>query len=369
MASIKTNCTLAKQYATHLHSTRAGEIDRSMIPDDDTSWHAREILTVDEGAAGLRLDRFLASQLPTLSRSRLQMLIRAGEVTRSARPVCDLGGKVKAGEIYSVHIPPPQPARPVPEAIALTIAYEDKHLVVIDKPKGLAVHPGPGHASGTLVNALIAHCGQSLSGVGGVKRPGIVHRLDKDTTGLIVVAKTDQAHRALSAQFAAHGADGKLERGYQALAWGIPERPRGSIDARLERSRTNRRKIAVANGDGGRRAVTRYCLLKTFRLREGKPVASLIGLTLDTGRTHQIRVHLAHIGHPLLGDMAYGSGFKASAGQLGSEAQAALQALGRQALHAGHLAFEHPLSRKRLTFDSPLPPDIARLAAALADRN
>jgi 23S rRNA pseudouridine1911/1915/1917 synthase len=337
-----------------------------MIPDNDAIWRAGEVLTVDEGAAGLRLDRFLANQLPALSRSRLQALIRAGEVTRKGIPICDFGGKVKAGEIYAVHIPPPQPARPEPEAIALSIAYEDQHLIVVDKPKGLAVHPGPGHASGTLVNALIAHCGQSLSGIGGVKRPGIVHRIDKDTTGLLVVAKTDRAHRALSEQFAAHGADGKLARGYQALAWGMPERPQGSIDARLARSRINRSKIAVTGGDGGRRAVTHYCLLEAFRLRDGKPVASLLELKLETGRTHQIRVHLAHIGHPLLGDMIYGSGFKASARQLGNEAQTALQALGRQALHAGHLAFEHPVTHKRLAFDSALPPDMARLAAALA---
>jgi 23S rRNA pseudouridine1911/1915/1917 synthase len=261
-------------------------------------------------------------------------------------------------------VPAPAPATPQGQAIPLAAVYEDAHLVVIDKPAGLAVHPGPGHATGTLVNALIAHCGTSLSGIGGVRRPGIVHRLDKDTTGLLVVAKTDKAHAGLAAQF-----DGRLERRYRALVWGAPERPRGAIDAALARSSANRTKIAVVSEAAGRHAVTRYTIIETYAggTKAGKPIASLLELELETGRTHQIRVHLAHVGHPLLGDMTYGAGFKASARNLAPEAQAALEALGRQALHAGELAFVHPVTGKRLRFKSPLPADMARLAGALRE--
>jgi 23S rRNA pseudouridine1911/1915/1917 synthase len=322
---------------------------------------------IDAGsdAAGERLDRFLAQRLPTLSRSRLQALIRAGAVTRNGEAVHDIGLRVKAGETYTVDIPPPAPAGPEPEAIPLAVVYEDAHLIVIDKPKGLAVHPGAGHASGTLVNALIAHCGDSLSGIGGVMRPGIVHRLDKDTTGLLVVAKTDPAHRGLSEQFAAHGQDGRLERGYRAIVWGTPERARGTIDAPLARSAANRTKIGVVRPGAGRRAVTRYEVLERFNGGSGKPVASLLRLVLETGRTHQVRVHLNHIGHPLLGDPTYGAGFKASAHKLNPQAQAALAALGRQALHAAQLAFVHPATGRKLEFSSPLPSDMARLVSAL----
>jgi 23S rRNA pseudouridine1911/1915/1917 synthase len=227
------------------------------------------------------------------------------------------------------------------------------------------VHPAPGHATGTLVNALIAHCGPSLSGIGGVRRPGIVHRLDKDTSGLMVIAKTDAAHRALSEQFAAHGRDGRLERGYRAIAWGAPERPRGRIEAALARSTANPTRIAVVAETRGRHAATRYEVLERFPAGARTALASLLRLTLETGRTHQVRVHLAHIGHPLLGDATYGSGFKASARKLAPAAQAALEALGRQALHAAELAFVHPVTGKRLTFVSELPRDMAQLVAAL----
>jgi 23S rRNA pseudouridine1911/1915/1917 synthase len=324
------------------------------------------------GDAGERLDRFLAARLAGLSRSRLQALIRAGAVTRNGLKVQDLDRSVTAGERYLVEVPPPEPAEPEPQAMQLAVRYEDADLLVVDKPAGLAVHPGPGHASGTLVNALIAHCGASLSGIGGVKRPGIVHRLDKDTTGLLVVAKTDRAHQGLAEQFAAHGADGRLERGYRAIVWGAPERARGLIDAPLARSAANRTRIAVTRAGSGRRAVTRYEVLERFAAAGttgggpgAKPVVSLLRLVLETGRTHQVRVHLAHIGHPLLGDATYGAGFKASARQLGPAAQAALAALGRQALHAAELAFVHPVSGKRLKFVSPLPADMARLLACL----
>jgi 23S rRNA pseudouridine1911/1915/1917 synthase len=341
-----------------------------MEEDGDPHRGERHQVLAGPAEAGERLDRVLAQALadraPGLSRSRLQALIAAGAVSRNGVAVADAGARVKPGEAYTVAVPPPEPAAPEPQAMALAIVYEDGDIVVIDKPKGIAVHPGPGHASGTLVNALIAHCGASLSGIGGVRRPGIVHRLDKDTTGLIVVAKSDRAHRGLAEQFAAHGTDGRLQRGYRAIVWGVPERPRGTIEAALARSAANRTRIAVVRTDraGGRRAVTRYETRERFG-PAARPVASLLRLALETGRTHQVRVHLAHIGHPLLGDPTYGAGHKASARKLNGEAQAALAALGRQALHAAELAFVHPVSGKRLAFQSPLPPDMAALVAAL----
>jgi 23S rRNA pseudouridine1911/1915/1917 synthase len=324
-------------------------------------------LTVAAAEAGSRLDRFLADRLPGMSRARLQALIRAGALTCAGAAVTDVGRKVRAGESYRLEVPPPRPAIPEGQEMALAVVYEDADLIVIDKPSGIAVHPGPGHAGGTLVNALIAHCGQSLSGIGGDMRPGIVHRLDKDTTGLLVVAKTDRAHRGLAEQFAAHGADGRLERSYLALVWGVPERKRGQIDAALGRSSANRTRIAVVGAAAGRRAVTRYEVLATYPRGSAAPVVSLLKLDLETGRTHQIRVHLAHIGHPVLGDMTYGAGFKASARRLSAEAQAALAALGRQALHAALLAFVHPVTGRRLRFEAPLPADLARLEVALRE--
>jgi 23S rRNA pseudouridine1911/1915/1917 synthase len=327
----------------------------------------RRLQPVSEAEAGQRLDRFLSLRVGEFSRARLQRLVRSGQVVCDGARSVDPGARVKTGETYELDVPVPEPAAPQPQAMALDIVYEDAHLLVIDKPSGMAVHPAPGHASGTLVNALIAHCGESLSGIGGVKRPGIVHRLDKDTTGLLVVAKTDAAHRGLAEQFAAHGADGRLQRRYLALAWGVPDRPRGSIDASLARSTANRTKIAVTSAGRGRRAVTRYEVMQTYCGADGRPLASLLRLTLETGRTHQVRVHLAHIGHPLMGDMTYGGGFKASARMLPPAARRALADLGRQALHAAELAFEHPASRKPLAFARSLPPDMARLAAALAD--
>ena len=342
-----------------------------MEDDDHHGGELHEVL-IDPTEVGERLDRALAARLPGLSRSRVQALIGAGAVTRNGLAVLDAGLRVKAGEVYAVAVPPPEPAAPEPQTMALAIAYEDRDLIVIDKPKGLAVHPGPGHASGTLVNALIAHCGASLSGIGGVMRPGIVHRLDKDTTGLMVVAKSDRAHQGLAEQFAAHGADGRLSRGYRAVAWGAPERPRGVIDAALARSAANRTRIAVVRAERGRRAVTHYEVLERFgsgdnpRVRpRSEPIASLLRLVLETGRTHQVRVHLAHIGHPLLGDEIYGAGHKASARRLGPRPQAALAALGRQALHAAELVFVHPVSGRRMQFEAPLPSDMADLVDAL----
>jgi 23S rRNA pseudouridine1911/1915/1917 synthase len=324
-----------------------------------------ETLTAAADDTGERLDRFLARHLAAFSRARLQALIRSGAVTRAGQQVLDHNQRVKAGETYRIDIPAPEPAKPQPQAIPIAVVFEDAHLIVIDKPAGLTVHPAPGHASGTLVNALIAHCGASLSGIGGVRRPGIVHRLDKDTTGLLVAAKTDAAHRGLSEQFAAHGRDGRLQRGYRAIVWGAPERPRGAVDAALARSAANRTKIAVVAEDRGRRAVTHYEVLERYRAGGRTSLASLLRLVLETGRTHQVRVHMAHIGHPLLGDATYGAGFKASARKLPLVAQTALEALGRQALHAAELGFVHPVTGKRMHFESPLPHDMARLAEAL----
>jgi 23S rRNA pseudouridine1911/1915/1917 synthase len=314
--------------------------------------------------SGARLDKVLSANVVALSRAQVQALLRSGNVTDlTGATIRDASRRVKPGEIFAIVVPEPEPAEPAPEAIALDVRYEDDDLIVVDKSAHLVVHPAAGHATGTLVNALIAHCGASLSGIGGVKRPGIVHRLDKGTSGLLVVAKTDLAHKGLSAQFAAHGADGRLQRAYLALVWGKLLRPRGMIDAPLSRSPINRKKIAVAKGDSGRRAVTHYEVVQT--LGTGPTAVSLLRLRLETGRTHQIRVHLAHLGHPVLGDPVYASGFKAKALTLPAAAQVALHDLDRQALHAAELGFEHPVTGKTLHFTSPLPADISALIAAL----
>ena len=331
--------------------------------------------------AGERLDRVLAAHVTALSRSRLKALIEAGAVALDGRTIRDPSHRVNSGAAIALDLPPPEPARPAPaparptpEPIALNVVYEDADIIVIDKPKNLVVHPAAGHWTGTLVNALIAHCGSSLSGIGGERRPGIVHRLDKDTTGLMVVAKNDAAHRALAAQFADHGRSGApFERGYLALVWGAPERPRGKVDRPIDRDKRARDRMAVR--EGGRRAVTHWQVLERYRgagTKTGKagkaelPVASLLACRLETGRTHQIRVHLASIGHPLLGDAVYGAGFRTKAALLPPKAQAALAALGRQALHAHILTVKHPSSGQILTFRSELPADLARLHDALA---
>jgi 23S rRNA pseudouridine1911/1915/1917 synthase len=323
---------------------------------------ATETVTVGDDDAGGRLDRVLAARVPALSRSRLKALILDGQVAVAARTVRDPAASVNSGDTITVTLPPPEPAKPEGEDIPLDIVHEDDALIVIDKPKGLVVHPAAGHATGTLVNALIAHCGDSLSGIGGVKRPGIVHRLDKDTTGLMVVAKTDRAHRALSKQFE-NKSEGPLERGYLAFVWGAPERPRGTIDAPLDRHPHARDRRAVR--EGGREAVTHWELIERYVGTDGKPVASLLACTLETGRTHQIRVHLAHIGHPIMGDETYSAGFKTKASRLPPEARAVLEQLGRQSLHAERLAFEHPDTGELMEFESPLPADLDSLRAAL----
>ncbi|WP_051955472.1 RluA family pseudouridine synthase [Beijerinckia mobilis] len=318
--------------------------------------------------AGQRLDRFLAARPETaaafLSRMRIKSLIEDGRVRVDDEARRSASSSVREGQIIEVDVPPPEEAAPVAEDLPLTIVYEDAGLIVLDKPAGLVVHPAAGHAQGTLVNALIAHCGESLSGIGGVKRPGIVHRLDKDTSGLLVVAKTDAVHQGLARLFADHGRTLPLVREYLAFVWGVPERTYGCIETALGRHPHDREKQAVVSDAIGREAITHWELRETFH-HAGRPVASLIACQLETGRTHQIRVHMAHIGHPLLGDPLYGRGFKSKSATLSQAAQDALRDLGRQALHAARLGFEHPETGEELTFESDLPADLLYLEACL----
>jgi len=343
---------------------------------------AQKSINVAAEEAGDRLDRVLARHVPELSRSRLKALTEGGAVAVDGHTIRDPNYRVNSGEAIVLDVPPPEPAKPASEPIPLAIVHEDDDIIVINKPKNLVVHPAAGHQSGTLVNALIAHCGESLSGIGGERRPGIVHRLDKDTTGLMVVAKNDAAHKSLAAQFAAHGrGDEPFERSYLAFVWGAPGRPQGIIDRPIDRHPQARDRMAVR--EGGREAVTHWQVLERYgaesppRTRGGKsaksakaanppePVASLLLCRLETGRTHQIRVHLAAIGHPILGDAVYGAGFRTKATLLSENAQNALAALGRQALHSHILSIKHPSSGEILTFRSELPPDLARLHHAL----
>ena len=298
---------------------------------------------------GWRLDRALAAAVPTLSRERLKALIRSGAVEAGGKPVRDPATKVHGQQALRVAVPEPRPAHNEAQAIALTIIFEDEHLLVIDKPAGMVVHPAAGNLDGTLVNALLHHCAGKLSGIGGVARPGIVHRIDKDTSGLLLVAKTDVAHEGLARQFAAHS----IERRYLAIVDGVPKTPEGSVDAPLARSATNRKKIAIVEGKRGKRAVTHWRRVKALS------DAALIECRLETGRTHQVRVHMASIGHPLLGDPVYGRSGKTH-GKLLNELQ-----FHRQALHAAELGFTHPVTKNRLSFSSPMPPDMQELMAAL----
>ncbi len=304
---------------------------------------------LDAAHAGWRLDRALADAVPTLSRERLKALIRSGAVEAQGLAVRDPALKVKGDEALRVAVPEPSPAHNEPQDIPLTILFEDEHLLVLDKPAGLVVHPAAGNLDGTLVNALLHHCAGKLSGIGGVARPGIVHRIDKDTSGLLVVAKTDVAHEGLAKQFAAHS----IDRRYHAIVNGVPQVSEGMVDAPLARSATNRKKIAIVDGGRGKRAVTHWKRLE--RLKD----AALVECKLETGRTHQVRVHMASIGHALLGDPVYGGSPKAHAKllkQLGFQ---------RQALHAAELGFTHPVTKHRLSFSSPMPPDMQELKRAL----
>ena len=317
---------------------------------------------VDAAGAGERLDRFLgqaaAGRRLALSRTRIQALIEAGEVAVDGAAAWTRRRSSRKGA-HRFEAPPPSEAPLSGEEMPLAIVFEDEHLIVIDKPAGLVVHPAPGHAEGTLVNALIGHCGASLSGIGGVRRPGIVHRLDKDTSGLLVVAKTDAAHQGLADLFADHGRSGSLTREYLALVWGAFDVAAGKVDAAIGRHGRHREKMAVVPDERGRHAVTHW------RVEEAFGPASLVACRLETGRTHQIRVHMASTGHPLLGDSVYGAGFKTKAAHLSEGARQALAALDRQALHASTLGFEHPITGEPLRFESPPPPDLSRLIEAL----
>jgi 23S rRNA pseudouridine1911/1915/1917 synthase len=322
-------------------------------------------LTAQEADLGLRLDRFLAAGLPELSRSRVRELIKAGKVRNSAGTIKEPDYRVKPAEMFDIVVPEAVAAAPEGEDIALTILHEDDALIVIDKPAGLVVHPGAGNWTGTLVNALIAHCGDSLSGIGGIKRPGIVHRLDKDTTGVMVVAKNDAAHQGLASQFADHGREGDLDRRYLALVWGAPKPIKGMIEGNIGRHGTNRLKMAVLPR-GGKYAVTTYNTVETLGVKkDGGVTASLLECRLETGRTHQIRVHLAHIGHPVIGDPLYGGGYRSKTRALKEEARSAIVRLERQALHAAVLGFHHPISGQYMQFRSELPDDLREAMKAL----
>ena len=337
----------------------------------------RHRVQVTPGAEGCRLDRMLADALPALSRSRLKALIADGRVRRTGPPdgapdgysdggetIDEPSYRVKRGQSFTVSVPQPVPARPRPQAIALDVVYEDDDLLVIDKPAGLVVHPAPGNPDGTLVNALIAHCGEGLSGIGGERRPGIVHRLDKDTSGLMVVAKNDLAHRHLSAQFKAR----TVARAYRALLWGVPRPARAAIEGNIGRNPRNRKKMAVV-ARGGKPALTRYRVLRPLGAgAAGTAVAaaSLVECRLATGRTHQIRVHLAQAGHPVIGDRFYG-GLPTAARRraVGAAAADAIQKLNRQALHAVTIGFRHPRSAEQLEFFRDFPGELKELTDLL----
>ena len=330
--------------------------DEPLLTEDDDA----EMLEARIDAPGVRLDKALAAAFPSLSRARLQALLAEGAVTRDGQPISSGSAKAQAG-LYAVILPPVAPATPLPEAIPLTVLYEDADLIVIDKAPGMAAHPAPGCETGTLVNALLAHCGAGLSGIGGVARPGIVHRLDKDTSGVMVAAKTDRAHQGLSALFATHD----IERTYIALTRGAPTPEKGRIQTLIGRSPHDRKKMAVLKG-GGREAVTDYVVQKTFgqpAKASGAPMAARVACTLHTGRTHQIRVHMASKGSPLLGDPVYGSGSPAAP----VRAAVAEAGLTRQALHAAVLGFVHPVTGQALRFETAPPEDMRRLEALLAE--
>jgi 23S rRNA pseudouridine1911/1915/1917 synthase len=336
------------------------------IPDpiDIEDVEAPFAFTVTEADAGARLDRFLAERPEVaaahISRTRLKALIEEGRVAVGEKTILDANRRLAPGDRVLLDVPPAESPEPLGEDIPLTILFEDAHLLVIDKPAGLVVHPASGHETGTLVNALIAHCGDSLSGIGGVKKPGIVHRIDKDTSGLLVVAKTDAAHKGLSRLFEDHGRTLSLTREYLAFVWGLPDRSHGVVDAPIGRHATHRERMAVTPAGRGREAITHW------ETQENFGVAARIACQLETGRTHQIRVHMAHIGHPLIGDATYGGGFKTKAALLAPQARAVVDGLRRQALHAATLGFEHPVTREEMMFESPMPEDLAALNAALA---
>lgn len=339
--------------------------DEPLLTEDDETLEeatrdAVEVMQARIDASGVRLDKALAEAFPALSRARLQALLADGAVTRDGQVVSSGSAKARPG-LYAVALPPVAPATPQPESLPLTVLFEDADLIVIDKAPGMAAHPAPGCETGTLVNALLAHCGDSLSGIGGVARPGIVHRLDKDTSGVMVAAKSDRAHVGLSALFAAHD----IERTYVALTRGAPTPEKGRIQTQIGRSSGDRKKMAVLRS-GGREAITDYVVQQTFgrpAKASNAPLAARVACTLHTGRTHQIRVHMASRGAPLLGDPVYGSGSPSA------PVRAAVETAGlkRQALHAAVLGFVHPVTGQALRFETAPPEDMQRLEALLAD--
>ena len=323
------------------------------------------LVAVDAADAGSRLDVALARAVPVFSRNRLKDLILAGAVSINGSAVTEPKFKLKGGEEILLVAPEPVEAEPEPENIPLDILYEDAELIVINKPVGMVVHPAPGSYNGTLVNALLYPCGESLKGIGGVKRPGIVHRLDKDTSGVMVAAKTERAHNHLAAQFADHGRTGPLHRAYLAWAWGRTQQARGTVEAPLGRDPANRLKQAVRKD--GREAITHYMVEARFG-DDGWDITR-IKCELETGRTHQIRVHMAHIGHPLVSDLLYATGFATKVNRLPETPKAAIATLGRQALHAAELGFEHPATGEEMFFEAPLPDDLQALEDALEPYN
>jgi len=332
---------------------------------------AGKVFCVDIGGEGQRLDQWLAGQMPEyVSRNRVQAMIKAGVVQIDGVVAREPKRKLKQSERISLRIPDLGDPEPSAENIPLDVLFEDESLIVVNKPAGMVVHPAAGNWTGTLVNALLYHCGDSLKGIGGVKRPGIVHRLDKETSGVLVIAKTDEAHADLAAQFADHGRTRKLDRRYLALVWGSPTNTAGKIETSLGRSRTNRLKRAVVNPDApdAKHAVTHYRVIKRLGAdNAGQALASLLECRLETGRTHQIRVHLAHIYHPLIGDREYGKHFETKTARLSSAGKTAAEALGGQALHAAILAFEHPVTGDVMRFEVPPPKPFQALIDALED--
>ncbi|RAN31481.1 RluA family pseudouridine synthase [Hyphomonas pacifica] len=327
-------------------------------------------ITATSADEGKRLDSFLASRADSLSRSRLKALILEGAVSMNGTPETDPRKPAVDGAVYRITLPDPVPATPEAEDIPLDILFEDAHLIVLNKPSGMAVHPAPGSWDGTLVNALLHHCQGELSGIGGVERPGIVHRIDKLTTGVLVVAKTESAHLGLSELFQTHD----IERKYLAVTRGAPRPLSGTVHEPIARSTGDRKKMAVVRNPEsgvGRHAITHYRAIEMFGLRDkgtGLPAAALVECQLETGRTHQIRVHLSHIGVPLIGDPVYGRQKGISSygrGEAHIEGTKAARAFPRQALHAAVLGFVHPITKETLRFEAPLPEDMSDLIAAL----
>lgn len=343
------------------------DIELKRIPSNTEIVETGERYTfeITETDVGMRLDAYLPLAVHGFSRNRLKEIIKDGNATLNGKMTTPKS-RLKQGDSVVLLIPPPEDPTPLGENIPLDIVFEDDDLIVIDKPADMVVHPAAGNWTGTLVNALIHHCGNSLSGIGGVRRPGIVHRLDKETSGLLIVAKNDHTHKGLAAQFADHGRTGPLRRAYKAIVWNTTSRAKGTIHTQLGRSPNNRLKMAVVDEDG-REAITHYDVIETYgrAANKGEALASLVTCHLETGRTHQIRVHMTHIGCPLIGDPVYGTGFATKSARMPQDVVHLIKKLGRQALHAYLLEIEHPRTGKTLSFESPLPRDLQKLVNTL----